>query len=232
MVRILRIISLCLTLFYSVFSFATFGERYDSICHHNNDVIVSDTTVPVISLIGESRQTMELYEKYQELGATATDEVDGDLTSTIVIDSSNVNVEIPGFYSVWYSVSDLAGNSTNVSREVVISDSPPTITLIGEVLIEIYQDEMYSDLGAHANDAVDGDISSQIVINSSAVDVALTGQYEVIYTVTDSGGSSVSLSRQVIVVQSPVSHDEKKGGSIGLFVFLLVFLRCLVRQKS
>ncbi len=51
-------------------------------------VDVVDTTVPVITLVGANPQTIEVGSSYAELGATASDNYDGDLTGSIVIDAS------------------------------------------------------------------------------------------------------------------------------------------------
>jgi len=51
----------------------------------NNDNNVTDTTKPVITLHGESNVTVELGGTYTELGAEATDNVDGNLTNSIAI---------------------------------------------------------------------------------------------------------------------------------------------------
>ena len=51
-------------------------------------VRVIDTGKPIITLTGDNPQTIEFGEGYTELNATATDLVDGDLTGSIVIDSS------------------------------------------------------------------------------------------------------------------------------------------------
>ena len=42
-------------------------------------VDVVDTTIPVITLIGANPQTIEAGSPYVELGATATDNYDGDI---------------------------------------------------------------------------------------------------------------------------------------------------------
>ena len=65
---------------------------------------------PVIALEGANPQSIELGTAYSELGATATDNIDGTITGNIVIDASNVNVDIAGDYTVTYNVSDAAGN--------------------------------------------------------------------------------------------------------------------------
>ena len=54
-------------------------------------VQVVDTTVPVITLTGANPQVIEAGDPYTELGATATDNYDGDITPSIVADASAVN---------------------------------------------------------------------------------------------------------------------------------------------
>ena len=75
-----------------------------------DELLGPDTTRPVITLVGANPQTVEVGRAYVELGATATDNVDGDLSDEIVIDASAVDTGSPGSYSVTYNVSDSAGN--------------------------------------------------------------------------------------------------------------------------
>jgi hypothetical protein len=97
--------------------------------------VPADTTAPVITIIGSNPQTITQGNSYVELGATALDNIDGNLTSNITIDSSNVNANVVGNYSVVYSVSDAAGNHATATRIVnVIASTPidtttPTITI-------------------------------------------------------------------------------------------------------
>src|SRR5699024_1704896 len=69
-----------------------------------------DTEAPVITLNGEYLMELEVGQEYDEPGATAEDNVDGDLTDEIEIDNSEVNTDEPGEYTVTYTVSDAAGN--------------------------------------------------------------------------------------------------------------------------
>jgi len=84
----------------------------------------SDTTPPIITLKGNKNIRITLGSSYTDAGATATDNIDGDLTSKIVT-VNNVNTSVPGTYTVTYNVSDSAGNkAAGVSRTVtVINDS-------------------------------------------------------------------------------------------------------------
>ena len=63
---------------------------------------------PTINLVGEKTQVLTIFDEYQELGATASDEQDGDLTSQVVI-SGEVNSGKIGDYVVRYLVTDSSG---------------------------------------------------------------------------------------------------------------------------
>lgn len=80
-----------------------------------------DGNVPVITLLGTSPVETGWAYPYQDDGATATDEEDGDLTSKIVITNS-VDSSVVGTYFVKYNVTDSDGNkATEVTREVTVS---------------------------------------------------------------------------------------------------------------
>jgi hypothetical protein len=93
-----------------------------------SEPLIVDTTPPVITLLGSNPFTLNQGATYTEPGATATDNVDGNLTSSIVINASAVNTAVPGDYPVTYNVTDVAGNAaTQVTRTVhVTANSPPT----------------------------------------------------------------------------------------------------------
>ena len=87
--------------------------------------LLVDTTLPVITLLGSNPITVGQGTTYMDPGATASDNVDGDLTSSIVINTSAVNTAVPGNYPVTYNVSDVAGNAaTQVTRTVNVNGSP------------------------------------------------------------------------------------------------------------
>ena len=152
----------------------------------------ADATIPVITLEGANPQSIELGTAYSELGATATDNIDGDITNNIVIDASNVDVDTVGDYTVTYNVSDAAGNPADeVTRTVTITPDAtiPVITLEGANPQSIELGTAYSELGATATDNIDGDITNNIVIDASNVDVDTVGDYTVTYNVSDAAGN-------------------------------------------
>lgn len=83
-----------------------------------------DVTPPTLTLLGESTVSILIDSTYTDAGASAMDNVDGNLTSQIVA-ASNVDTKTLGIYSVTYSVSDAAGNAAvAVSRTVNVTPHP------------------------------------------------------------------------------------------------------------
>ena len=78
----------------------------------------NDTTPPIINIIGDSTVYVGKDSVYTDLGATATDDVDGDITSQINV-ANAVNTYITGNYQVKYNVSDKAGNAAIEKIRVV-----------------------------------------------------------------------------------------------------------------
>lgn len=84
-------------------------------------VFLVDDIKPTIDLIGDGTVILNIGEKYEEQGAKAQDEKDGDLTDRIEI-SGEVNTNQEGTYSVKYSVKDNNGNVTVATREVMVGN--------------------------------------------------------------------------------------------------------------
>ena len=81
----------------------------------------NDTTAPIITLNGQAIAAVNLNSTYTDAGATALDDVDGDLTSSIVT-TGVVNTSIEGNYIITYTVSDTSGNTTTATRQVIVED--------------------------------------------------------------------------------------------------------------
>ena len=77
-----------------------------------------DTTIPEITLLGESTINIQVGSTYTEPGATAFDNYDGDITDRIEI-LSNVDTDIIGEYSVIYNVKDANENAAISKTRIV-----------------------------------------------------------------------------------------------------------------
>ena len=84
-------------------------------------LVRTDNVKPVITLKGNSTVNVRLGDKYVDAGATALDNIDGNITSKIIT-KSNVNTLKVGTYTVSYTVSDKAGNVDTKTRTVKVFD--------------------------------------------------------------------------------------------------------------
>ncbi len=171
-----------------------------------SDIVIPLAVKPVISLIGQSEVSLELGTTYTDSGATASDNIDGDITSSI-LSTSNVNVNRVGTYSVTYNVSDAAGNAADeVTRTVKITPdvTKPVITLKGDMEVSLELGTPYTDLGAMASDNIDGDITSSIVTVNN-VDIYTVGTYSVTYNVSDAAGNAADEVTRIVNITPDVT---------------------------
>jgi hypothetical protein len=87
--------------------------------------ITLDTQRPAISLKGNATESIMQSQAYTDAGATASDNIDGNISSQIqVVNSFNINQL--GTYTVTYNIVDRAGNNApQVTREVKVVDKNP-----------------------------------------------------------------------------------------------------------
>jgi len=168
------------------------------------DVVISDNIVPTITLNGASTINLVLNATYNELGAVATDNVDGDISANIV-KVGTVDTSKAGTYTITYDVSDSVGNNAiQVSRNIVVTldKISPIISLNGTTIINIAIGEKYIEK-ATASDNIDGNITSNI-IKVGSVDTTTLGTYTITYDVSDSSGNKATqITRTVIVTPKP-----------------------------
>jgi|GEM_PF-6423337 len=165
-------------------------------------VSVVDTTAPSIILAGDATVALIIGSTYSDAGATASDNLDGDITSKITVGGDTVDTNTVGIYTITYDVSDAAGNAaTTVKRTVnVVADTEkPTITLIGGNVI-VALNATYTEQGATAIDNKDGDISADIVI-SGTVNTSVVGTYTITYNVSDTAGNAATTVKRTVTVK-------------------------------
>ncbi len=86
---------------------------------------IVDITAPIITLTGQASITLLQDTDYQEPGATATDNIDPEITVIITGTVDNTTV---GDYTITYSATDQAGNTSTVTRTITIREPKPFIT--------------------------------------------------------------------------------------------------------
>jgi hypothetical protein len=175
-------------------------------------VIVEDTIAPVITLAngdeGTTTYTVERGTTYVDPGATA------DGGETVTVDTSELNMAVSDTYTVTYSATDVDGNTGTASRTVIVEDTiAPVITLVnGDEGTTDYTVEIgtaYVDPGAST------DTGELVTVNTSGLNMAVSGTYTVTYSATDLGGNTGTASRTVIVertVQVKLTASDAAAG--------------------
>lgn len=163
-------------------------------------VTVRDVTPAVITLNGAAYIEIPKGDPYVELGAVADDACDGQQPA--VVGGDVVDTNTLGFYNVDYDYTDGSGNvSTTVTRTVRVVPRP-VITIIGANPATVECKGVYNDDGATAFDDIDGDLTASIITTGLPVDTTYTGNYPVVYSVTNSFGVTTEETRIVQVVDS------------------------------
>ncbi len=178
-------------------------------------VNVVTNEAPVITLLGNATVDVLVGTMYMDAGATAADNEDGDLTANIVVGGDVVDTNTVGTYVITYDVTDSDGNAAaQVTRTVnVNADSAPVITLIGGASVTLNRGDTYTEQGATATDAEDGDLTANIVITGN-VNTDVVGTYTVRYNVTDSAGNAAAEVTRTVRVNARRGGGGG-GGSVG-----------------
>ena len=104
----------------------------------------------------------------------------------------------PGLDADLYLPAPAKYGSLSYARDIHIDTTKrgPIITLVGPSVQTVEIGEPYVELGAFTHDG------SQVIIDSSGVDVGNTGRYTVSYTATDSSNKKSDVIRTVVVQQT------------------------------
>jgi len=183
-----------------------------------------DQDGPVITVAGTNPLTIAHGSTYTDAGATAVDAVNG---SRSVTTNNPVNPNTVGTYAVTYTASDTTGNSSTATRTVSVTDqTPPLITLVGSNTVQVAYGTAFTDPGATATDAVDGDLSPYVQVMKPYTVASVgwsAGTYTFSYVVSDAAGNvSQTLTRTVQVTKAtpvisawPTASAISSGQSLG-----------------
>ena len=175
------------------------------------DGTLIDTTAPyfqtantIISYFDDPITALEIKSSLQ-----AYDDIDGDLSSSIVIveDNYTSNMSLLGSYNIVFEVSDSCQNTTQISVNVEVVDVlAPIFTAldtIQAVYPNVYTSQDILNL-LSASDNYDGDISNNIILTSDnyTLNSNITGTYQMEFEVSDSSGNKTTYIQQIEVVDN------------------------------
>ena len=184
-----------------------------------------DGIQPIITLIGEEYLDLSIddYENYADSGATALDDLDGDITENIIVTITESQGDFGPTHTYHYNVSDSAENAAEeVTRTIYIiavDTTPPEIILFSDSdNPEVLDNPLYSPVAspylepiANAFDERDGDLTEYIVITITDgegnqleyVDQSAEGTYVYHYNVSDSAGNAAAEVKWTLIIYNP-----------------------------
>lgn len=123
-------------------------------------------------------------------GITATDEKDGDVTDSLVVESISNFIE-KGHRKVSIVAFDSDNNVSRVTREIVYTDyESPRFSLTGPLRFA-FSDGEYTK-GLSVNDCLDGNITGKIRVSYvDGFQYGTPGEYQLNYTVSNSAGDAL-----------------------------------------
>ncbi len=200
--------------------------------------VIVDLTLPVISLNGDTVIRLFSGNSYTEPGATALDN-QGEVVDVTI--NGTVDNDTTGKYIITYIAIDTSGNTTTITRTVIVDLTSPVIVLNGNTTIRLTIGDSYTEQGATALDNIDGDVE---VSMSGTVDISVAGEYSISYVATDTVGNSSTVTRSIIVVeqqsQGTDTPDENSpqlqgsgssgGGSISWMGLIILCLAATSRR--
>ena len=187
---LLLLIVLCLAVF--------FGYR-------KLDQLRTDTRAPQIHIDEQPLEVSVRDDKSALLaGVTASDNVDGDVTASLVVERVNLT-DSDGSISVSYAAFDSAGNVAKAKREGRYTDyERPRFTLNAPLVYTVdHSFDVLSNVGAV--DAIDGDIQHRVRATTKGTSsIMALGSHMVQFQVTNSLGDTVSETFPVEVISSGI----------------------------
>ena len=159
-----------------------------------------DRTPPVVSIMGDDPLLVEVGAEFDDPGASATDDTDGNVQVTV---EGSVDTNMVGDHTLTYVAVDAAGNRGETTRLVQVADrTPPVITLSGDDTLFVEAGGGFIDPGASAIDAYDGAVEISV---EGSVDVNEEGDYTLTYIAVDGAGNRAEVTRVVTV--TPEMHQ-------------------------
>lgn len=197
----------------------------------NRLVQVVDTTRPSVILAGSNPTTVALDGRYQDAGILTLGDNYYDSSQLKVMKMGSVNPNLQDTFTITYRVTDPSGNTTIVTRKVIVADQiAPTVTtdvLVGDTLQGNITLPVGNALNVEGRTRIsDNAGSGQVTLSKEGNFFSITnadgeatslGTFNARYVYTDQGGNSTTINLTVTVVdnQKPVI-SLKPGQSINL----------------
>ncbi|WP_128524396.1 immunoglobulin-like domain-containing protein, partial [Lacticaseibacillus paracasei] len=136
-------------------------------------------------------------------GVTASDKEDGDLTKAIKV-TGNVDLSKEGTYTLTYSVTDSAGQTTSAKRVITVANDLPVISADDQT-IEVGT-SFDPVVNVTASDVQDGDLTKDVNVTGN-VDTTKLGTSQLTYSVSDHDGGQTTKTINITVYAKDASFS-------------------------
>ncbi|MBI3142854.1 MAG: DUF5011 domain-containing protein [Bacteroidetes bacterium] len=170
-------------------------------------VKVADYLTPIITMIGNTEDTIDVFDSYNDKGVTYVDYNGGTAGLGLVVTGSYVSefgykqaATKLGTYTIVYTVTNSRGGFSQKVRYITVLDrEAPVISLLGDNPVEMKEKDTYMEPGWTVKDNYWG-VAETWVYTYGSVQSLKPDTYYVYYYASDSSGNvSTVYSRQVIV---------------------------------
>ena len=164
-------------------------------------LLEKDNYRPIITLLGSDTVLIEKNTLYTDAGATAFDNIEGNISQRIMV-TNLLDTTQSGVYYIIYNVSDGSGNDASpVTRVIIVADdiTNPIITVLGD---NPYLQSVHVPFVDPFVSVIDNPGNQVITSNTQTigmVDVTVIGDYVLEYEVSDNFGNMAKASRLVMV---------------------------------
>lgn len=169
----------------------------------NNNITLNKTNY-YLELKGEDTITIYQNSDYIEPGYNAYNSNNENLNKNVKI-HSNLNTKITGEYEINYTI-----NNITKTRKIIVIEKPKIYTFIrlnaidNNINIYLKLNEQYKEPGYQVFSSTGENLNNKVKITGK-VDTSKKGTYTLIYSLTDSNGITISVTRNIIVMDTEIN---------------------------
>lgn len=171
------------------------------------NVTVEDTTDPILTMpVNQTLEATAPGGAVATFAVTANDNIDGDVSASIVCDANSGNMFALGVTTVSCTAEDTAGNSGSGSFTITVEDTTaPVITFDPNAVVVVTVSETESEAHYNATATDAGDAAPSLSCSPISGSMFPSGVTTVTCTATDASGNSATESTTVTVTTTPVT---------------------------
>lgn len=147
-----------------------------------------------LELKGEEKIVISKGSDYIEPGYIAYDKKKNDITNQVEV-TSNVDTSTTGEYEILYSI-----NGINKVRYITVVENSTYIYLHGNVNMYLKKGEQYIEPGYEVYDSINQNLTEKVKVSGN-VDTKKAGTYQIIYSVVNSRGETITEKRTIVVTE-------------------------------